>query len=407
MAMSPVLEQRLQTSSSDDAAEEAGALPHAVNVAGAGALVVVAPSASAQTQAGSSGSPLAAAAASPRPPQPVADWTGKSPADAAAPPVPAARSQSARGPVGDLALGVVLGRLLGGANAQKLPRETTEHAWGVITTNLYPPAWWAFAACMALVVTTNTVVETHFGVAAIQDYGATQEDLANYYFVWGMASLVSRVAMSLLFWHYEVRQMMLVQVFGILCGLGVCMLAVFGSYPGFLYVFAAWYGALSGPSYQFSKQVQLVKFRRTLHQHPATSQSITRPALGAPTNLAPTAPLRARSGAIGEIFDVDGHPDQSMTATAAQTMTVGFRALPVLLSAPLAAYVRDASTSYAPVWVSTGAVYVACAMPIMLLGLHPSLKRAKAEARQRRRAELDGMSREALVEELVHKMERE
>lgn len=123
----------------------------------------------------------------------------------------------------------------------------------------------------------------------------------------------------------------MIQLFGVLCGLSVCLLSQFGSSRAYLYIFCALYGALSGPSYQFS------------------------------------------SGAVHEIFDREDDAHHTLS-TNAQTYTLAFRAVPVLLSAPLGAAIRDAYQSYSEMWLLTGVLYVACALPIMWLGLHPVLR---------------------------------
>jgi len=186
--------------------------------------------------------------------------------------------------------------------------------------------FWSFAATMALSVASMCVSEVYLGAFA-QEEGHFPPDLvASLYSMMGAAGIVGRLVLGVATLYWDMDLLFLVQVCGVITGLAMAFLSVYGSSYAYLALFAFTQGAIG--SVMFSCSTPL---------------------------LAALFGIPALPYALGGTYTL--------------------RAPLVLLAAPMAGYLQRAQGNFRDVWAISGIVLILSALPVGLMGCQCTRRR--------------------------------
>ena len=177
--------------------------------------------------------------------------------------------------------------------------------------------FWALAATMALGVSTMIVAETFLGVDAVSS-GYSKQFASNLYLVMGISGIIGRLALSALTFFFDVDLVFITQLFGIITGLTMSGIAIYGQSGSYLIFFAFVLGGIGNSVFLLSGPI------------------------------------------LASLFGVPTLP-----YTLGGTYTI--RAPVVLLAAPIAGYAQMALGSFKHVWAITGLVLTLSALPVGLM----------------------------------------
>lgn len=177
--------------------------------------------------------------------------------------------------------------------------------------------FWALAATMALGVSTMIVAETFLGVDAVSS-GYSKQFASNLYLIMGISGIFGRLALSALTFFFDVDLVFITQLFGIITGLAMSGIALYGESGWYLMFFAFILGGIGNSVFLLSGPI------------------------------------------LASLFGVPTLP-----FTLGGTYTV--RAPLVLLAAPLAGYAQMALGSFKHVWAITGLILTLSALPVGLM----------------------------------------
>ena len=177
--------------------------------------------------------------------------------------------------------------------------------------------FWALASTMALGVSTMIVAETFLGVDAVSS-GNSKQFASNLYLIMGVSGIFGRLALSALTYFFDVDLVFITQLFGIITGLAMSGIALYGESGYYLMFFAFILGGIGNSVFLLSGPI------------------------------------------LASLFGVPTLP-----FTLGGTYTV--RAPLVLLAAPLAGYAQMALGSFKHVWAITGLVLTLSALPVGLM----------------------------------------